>query len=81
MILEQRMPPKLANETKRIALVVDAEWLKRIAGWRKLQEGFPTLSDSVRQLVDIGLDALADGYKPKKTDAGTDKPKPKKPKS
>jgi hypothetical protein len=37
MILEQRMPPKLANETKRIALVVDAEWLKRIAIWRRQQ--------------------------------------------
>jgi hypothetical protein len=67
MILGKGMPPKLANETKRIALVVDSEWLKRIAEWRKLQEGFPTLSDSVRQLVDIGLKAEA-----------SDKPKPKK---
>lgn len=60
MILDKGMPPKLANETKRIALVVDKEWLKRIAEWRKLQDGFPTLSDSIRQLVEIGLKAEAE---------------------
>ena len=67
MILDKGMPPKLANETKRIALVVDSEWLKRIAAWRRQQEDFPTLSDAIRRLVDQGLDAPSKvGDKPKK---------------
>jgi hypothetical protein len=58
MILEKAVPPKLANETKRIALVVDKEWLKRIGEWRRLQDDFPTLSDSIRRLVDQALEAV-----------------------
>jgi hypothetical protein len=80
MILEKALPPKLFNRAKRIALVVDLEWLSRIDEWRK-RHGWPppTVSDSVRQLVDIGLDALANGYKPKKIEPNGDKPaKPKK---
>ena len=30
MILEKDVPPKLFNKAKRIALVVDLEWLSRI---------------------------------------------------
>jgi hypothetical protein len=67
MILDKGMPPKLANETKRIALVVDSEWLKRIGVWRRQQDDFPTLSDAIRRLVDHGLDAPSNaGDKPKK---------------
>lgn len=69
MIQEKWMPPKLANETKRIALVVDKEWLRRIASWRRLQEDMPTMSDAIRRLVDQALDAQ---------NKASDKPKPKK---
>jgi hypothetical protein len=69
MIPERRMPPKLANETKRIALVVDKEWLKRIADWRRLQPEMPTTSDAIRKLVDWALDMQ---------NKASDKPKPKK---
>jgi hypothetical protein len=73
MILEKAVPPKLANETRRIALVVDAEWLKRIAIWRRQQpDPLPTMSDAIRRLVSDQLDALS---------KASDKPKPKKPKS
>jgi hypothetical protein len=71
MILDKAVPPKLANETKRIALVVDAEWLKRIAVWRRQQEDFPTLSDAIRRLVDQALDAP----KPRKSAPNGKKPK------
>lgn len=82
MILEKDVPPKLFNKAKRIALVVDLEWLARIDEYRK-RHGWPppTVSDSVRQLVDIGLAALADGYKPKppeKSAPNGDKSKKKK---
>lgn len=79
MSLGKAVPPKLFNKAKRIALVADLEWLSRIDEWRK-RHGWPppTVSDSVRQLVDIGLDAIADGYKPKKIEPSHDKPKPKK---
>jgi hypothetical protein len=81
MILGKAVPPKLFNKAKRIALVVDLEWLARIDEFRK-RHGWPppTVSDSVRQLVDIGLDALANGYKPKpkKIEPNGDKPKPKR---
>ena len=57
MILEKDVPPKLFNKAKRIALVVDLEWLSRIDEWRK-RHGWPppTVSDSVRQLVDQALE-------------------------
>ena len=74
MILEKAVPPKLFNKAKRIALVVDLEWLSRIDEWRK-RYGWPppTLSDSVRQLVDQALEA--NGIKPKKIEPSGDKPK------
>jgi hypothetical protein len=67
MMLGQRMPPKLFKDAKRIALVVDAEWLKKIASWRRHQsDPMPTTSDAIRQLVEIAFEAIASGYKPKK---------------
>ena len=70
MILGKRMPPKLANETTRIALVVDREWLKRISAWRRQQpDPMPSMSDAIRRLVDRSLDADA---------PSGDKPKPKR---
>ncbi len=68
MILEKALPPKLANETKRIALVVDKEWLKRIAEWRRLQPEMPTTSDAIRKLVDWAIDMQSkeNGDKPPK---------------
>jgi hypothetical protein len=70
MILGKRMPPKLARETTRIALVVDKEWLKRVAVWRRLQpDPMPTMSDAIRRLVDHALDAVS---------KSNGKPKPKK---
>jgi len=78
MNLEKALPPKLFNKAKRIALVVDLEWLSRVDEWRK-RHGWPppTVSDSVRQLVDQALEA--NGIKPNKIEANGDKPaKPKR---
>jgi hypothetical protein len=58
---------KLAENTKKIALVVDDAWLQRIADWRRLQPEMPTMSDAIRRLVDQALDAAdTSGAKPKK---------------
>jgi hypothetical protein len=86
MILDQcGMPPKLAKETKRLNLVVDVEWVQKINAWRGREPGVPNLSESIRLLVDVGLEALE---RQKKLEAGIaelerrekrGKPKPKKP--
>lgn len=60
------MPPKLADETQRINLLAERKWLNKIDDWRKQYEWPPTRSDAIRQLVDIGVEALANGYKPKR---------------
>jgi hypothetical protein len=58
-------PKKLAEETQRINLLADRKWLIKIDEWRKQYEWPPTRSDAIRQIVEIGLEALAHGYKPK----------------
>jgi hypothetical protein len=57
---------KLAENTKKIALVVDYAWLQRIADWRRSQPGMPTLSHAIRLLVDQALDANSGKPKPSK---------------
>jgi hypothetical protein len=71
MIPEDRMPPKLANEIKRLQLVAPAAWVAKVESWRRHQpDPMPNTSEAIRRLVEIGLKADADPHaKPK--------PKPK----
>ena len=53
------MAKKLLDEDSRLHMIAKASWLKRIEDWRRAQPGLPTLSEAVRQLVDLGLEAAA----------------------
>jgi hypothetical protein len=68
MILVKRMPPKLANEIKRLQLIAPAAWVAKVEAWRRHQpDPMPNTSEAIRQLVEIGLKAESQN-----------KPKPKK---
>jgi hypothetical protein len=70
MIPEDRMPPKLANEIKRLQLVVPKEWLAEVEAWRRRRpDPMPNTSEAIRHLVKLGLKADAVD-KPKKKPKG-----------
>jgi hypothetical protein len=66
MILEKGMPPKLADEIKRLQLVFPQRLILRIDAWRARQPGVPNTSQAIRKLIEMALDADASGDKPKK---------------
>jgi hypothetical protein len=49
--------PKLDKEVKRIALIAPLPWLKRIDDWRRKQPDMPNVSQAIRRLVELGLEA------------------------
>lgn len=51
------MPPKLENETKRLNMVAPVSWVKKIDDWRRQQHDLPNISEAIRRLVDLGLEA------------------------
>jgi hypothetical protein len=59
------MPAKLDPdaETKRLNLVASAAWVRKINEWRRLQPDFPNISEAIRRLVDVGLEATKKGGK------------------
>ncbi len=67
MILGRRqMVPKLAAVVQRLNLIVAADWIKRVDGWRRRQDSLPSRSEAIRRLTEIGLDSEAKGSrKPK----------------
>jgi hypothetical protein len=60
------MPPKLDNEIRRLHMVAPASWLKKIDDWRRQQPDVPNVSEAIRRLVEIGLDASKGGTKSKR---------------
>ena len=60
---DSKMPPKLDDETKRINMVASAAWIKKIDDWRRQQSDLPNISEAIRRLVDIGLEASKKGGK------------------
>jgi hypothetical protein len=53
------MPPRLDDETRRLNTIMPAALVKRIDDWRRQQPNLPTMSEAVRRLVELGLDAPA----------------------
>lgn len=53
------MPPKLEDETKRLNMVAPASWVKRIDDWRRQQPDLPNISEAIRRLVELGLEATS----------------------
>ena len=52
-----RMPPKLDDDIKRLNIVAPTSWVKRIDAWRGRQADVPNLSEAIRRLVDMALEA------------------------
>jgi hypothetical protein len=51
------MPPKLAPEVKKIAIIAPLGWLAKVQAWRRAQDDMPNVSEAIRRLVEMGLDA------------------------
>lgn len=46
---------KTSDEMSRLHMAAPADWLRRIDDWRRHQPDIPSVSESVRRLVDIAL--------------------------
>jgi hypothetical protein len=57
------MPPKLDDDIKRLNIVAPTSWVKRIDAWRGRQADVPNLSEAIRRLVDMALEAEKKGGK------------------
>jgi hypothetical protein len=42
---------------KRVNALVSEVWIKRVDDWRRHQEDIPSVSESIRRLVDIAIDS------------------------
>jgi hypothetical protein len=54
---------KLEEKTKRLNMVVPASWIEKIDDWRARQPGLPNVSEAIRRLVEIGIEASKKGGK------------------
>lgn len=54
---------KLEEKTKRLNMVVPASWMERIDSWRSKQSDLPNVSEAIRRLVELGLEASKKGGK------------------
>jgi hypothetical protein len=52
------MPPKIAEHSKRLNVIVPEALLKQINGWRRQQDDPPNISTAIRHLIEAGLDAM-----------------------
>lgn len=59
------MPPKLADGSKKINLIVSPAWLKLVEAWGKKQPGLMTRSDAIRKIVEEHCTQDAKPKKPK----------------
>lgn len=59
------MPKRLdpAAEPKRLNIVAPPSWVQKIEDWRRAQPDLPNLSEAIRRLVDVGLEASRKGGK------------------
>lgn len=57
------MPARLDpdNEPRRLNIVAPASWVARVDEWRRHQPDLPNLSEAIRRLVDMGMDASRKG--------------------
>ena len=60
---DERMPPKLDDEIKRLNIVAPISWVRRIDEWRGRQADVPNFSEALRRLVDMALEAEKKGGK------------------
>jgi hypothetical protein len=54
---------KLADAVTRIALMIPVDLVKKVNQWRGRQSDVPSLSEGVRRLIEMGLEADRDAAK------------------
>jgi hypothetical protein len=60
------MPGKLADRVKKFNLILPMGLLKRVNAYRGTHdENMPSASQAMRDLIELGLDAVDAGWKPK----------------
>jgi hypothetical protein len=47
----------LDEEIQRLNLVAPTSWVKKIDDWRRREPDLPNLSEAIRRLVELGLEA------------------------
>ena len=55
-LLDDRMPPKLDANIKRLNLIAPTSWVRKVDDWRRRQADVPNLSAAIRRLVEIALE-------------------------
>jgi hypothetical protein len=45
------------EKIRRVNALVTATWVRRLDEWRRHQPDLPTTSESIRRLVEIGIDS------------------------
>jgi hypothetical protein len=67
MIPDNRMPPKLAANVRKVNLIVPSDLLDRVDNFRRHLPSLPNRSVALRKLVEMGLEVASKGEKkPKK---------------
>jgi hypothetical protein len=51
------MPKKLEDEIQRVQMVVPSAWVHKVDDWRRREPDLPNLSEAIRRLVKMGLEA------------------------
>jgi hypothetical protein len=52
-----KLPPRLADKSRRIGVIAPEDWLRAIDTWRKHQPSPPNISEAIRVLVLKGIEA------------------------
>ena len=60
------MPKKIADKSKKFALIVAEDWVHEVDEWRRRQPDLPNFSEAVRRLTEEALDHDEKKKKPKK---------------
>ncbi|MDN3274836.1 hypothetical protein QWJ07_11305 [Frankia sp. RB7] len=51
------MPKKLDDDVQRLHMVIPSSLIEKVDGWRRREDDLPNLSEAIRRLVELGLDA------------------------
>lgn len=50
------MPNKIDDEVRRLNVVASVSLIKRIDEWRRREPDIPNISESIRRLLELGLE-------------------------
>ncbi|PSO32526.1 hypothetical protein [Bradyrhizobium sp. MOS002] len=51
------MPKRLDDNVQRLHMVIPSSLIEKVDGWRRREADLPNLSEAIRRLVELGLDA------------------------